>query len=99
MAVKQVFETYVYAQILSSIDLLPFVIALRKSRAHSNHAPLPRQHAVFESLFRGEGLTQKNAAKGRGVGQAYSAGDQAKVSINVPSISSEALATATPAST
>jgi hypothetical protein len=26
VTVKQLFETYVYAQILSSVDLLPFVI-------------------------------------------------------------------------
>jgi hypothetical protein len=29
VTVKQVFETYVYAQILSSVDLLPFVISLK----------------------------------------------------------------------
>jgi len=33
MTVKQLFETYVYAEILSSIDLLPFVIRFLKRRA------------------------------------------------------------------
>jgi hypothetical protein len=32
VTVKQLFETYVYAEILSSIDLLPFVIAPFKHR-------------------------------------------------------------------
>jgi hypothetical protein len=32
MTVKQLFETYVYAEILSSIDLLPFVITFIKRR-------------------------------------------------------------------
>jgi hypothetical protein len=43
-----------------------------------------------ERFLKGEGLTQKNAAIRRGVSGADSANDQAKVSINVPSISSEA---------
>jgi len=33
VTVKQLFETYVYAEFLSSIDLLPFVIAPFKRRA------------------------------------------------------------------
>jgi hypothetical protein len=33
VTVKQMFETYVYAEILSSIDLLPFVIRIFKRRA------------------------------------------------------------------
>jgi len=33
VTVKQLFETYVYAQILSSVDLLPFVIGSEKNRA------------------------------------------------------------------
>jgi hypothetical protein len=32
VTVKQLFETYVYAEILSSIDLLPFVPASFKQR-------------------------------------------------------------------
>jgi hypothetical protein len=32
VTVKQLFETYVYAEILSSVDLLPFVIASFKRR-------------------------------------------------------------------
>jgi hypothetical protein len=32
VTVKQLFETYVYAEILSSIDLLPFVIRFFKRR-------------------------------------------------------------------
>jgi hypothetical protein len=32
VTVKQLFETYVYAEILSSVDLLPFVITFLKSR-------------------------------------------------------------------
>jgi hypothetical protein len=32
VTVKQLFETYVYAEILSSVDLLPFVISSAKSR-------------------------------------------------------------------
>jgi len=32
VTVKQLFETYVYAEILSSIDLLPFVMTFIKRR-------------------------------------------------------------------
>jgi hypothetical protein len=32
VTVKQLFETYVYAEILSSVDLLPFVISFSKRR-------------------------------------------------------------------
>jgi len=32
MTVKQLFETYVYAEILSSVDLLPFVMTFFKRR-------------------------------------------------------------------
>jgi len=32
MTVKQLFETYVYAEILSSVDLLPFVITFSERR-------------------------------------------------------------------
>jgi len=39
VAVKQLFETYVYAQILSSADLLPFVISLRKTSDTGNPSP------------------------------------------------------------
>ncbi|MDO7896474.1 hypothetical protein [Pseudomonas citrulli] len=35
VAVKQLFETYVYAQTLSRPDLLPFVIGFEKSRARA----------------------------------------------------------------
>jgi hypothetical protein len=36
MAIKQLFETYVYAEILSSGDLLPFVIVLQEITAVKN---------------------------------------------------------------
>jgi len=40
VAVKQLFETYVYDQTLSSVDHLPFVIACRNAthaKAHSHY--------------------------------------------------------------
>ncbi|KOY03992.1 hypothetical protein AM274_01170 [Pseudomonas nunensis] len=77
MAVKQLFETYVYAQILSSADLLPFVIIACAQPPRSRAPPSKRQQAMQERLVEGEGLTQKNAAKIRGVGVAGSAIDQA----------------------
>ena len=50
-------------------------------------------------LVEGEGLTTQNAATRRGVQQAEDAKNQANVSMIVPSISSEALATLVPSST
>jgi hypothetical protein len=41
VTVKQLFETYVYAQILSSADLLPFVITPRTM-------PHTRQHNAVD---------------------------------------------------
>jgi hypothetical protein len=46
VTVKQLFETYVYAQILSSADLLPFVITLRKCSARDRTPPLNEQHVL-----------------------------------------------------
>jgi hypothetical protein len=40
MAVKQLFETYVYDQILSSADLLPFVIKASAFSTRSRTRPL-----------------------------------------------------------
>ncbi|WP_434627649.1 hypothetical protein J3P84_02805 [Pseudomonas sp. Z1-29] len=39
MAIKQLFETYVYAHTLSSGDLLPFVIVLQQISAVKNPSP------------------------------------------------------------
>jgi hypothetical protein len=47
VTVKQLFETYVYAQILSSTDLLPFVIQPINS-AHASLTLLHEQRAARE---------------------------------------------------
>ncbi|WP_458128640.1 hypothetical protein [Pseudomonas sp. Z2-11] len=61
MAIKQLFETYVYAQTLSSGDLLPFVIVLQEfSREKSN--AMQRHGARRERLVEGEGVRDENAA-------------------------------------
>jgi hypothetical protein len=71
------FETYVYAEILSSVDLLPFVIAGSDTQAHDNAAALSRQPAAQKRLVEEERLTQKDAANRRGVEGAVSARNQA----------------------
>ncbi|WP_426619002.1 hypothetical protein ACP3TY_28305 [Pseudomonas rustica] len=70
MTVKQLFETYVYAEILSSVDLLPFVIAAFKRRTQQTAMDLNEPRALKKRLVEGEGLTTKNAATRRGVQQA-----------------------------
>jgi hypothetical protein len=54
VAVKQLFETYVYAQILSSVDLLPFVIAGLDTQAHGNAAARSKPPATQERLVEQE---------------------------------------------
>jgi hypothetical protein len=46
VTVKQLFETYVYAQILSSVDLSPFVITSPICRTCSSAQALNKQRAV-----------------------------------------------------
>jgi hypothetical protein len=53
VTVKQLFETYVYRQILSSADLLPFVITPWEWRARS-HAT-----ASMESIGHGKRLVER----------------------------------------
>jgi hypothetical protein len=67
VTVKQLFETYVYAEILSSVDLLPFVITVSKRRARQNAMRSTEPRAIKKRLVEREGLTTKNAANGRGV--------------------------------
>jgi hypothetical protein len=67
VTVKQLFETYVYAETLSSVDLLPFVIRFLKRRTLQNHHKLERVTGAEKRLVEGEGLTTQNAATGRGV--------------------------------
>jgi len=68
VTVKQLFETYVYDQILSSVDLLPFVITAFALRTRSRVRRLIEQRTLEKRLVEREGLTQKNAANKRGVG-------------------------------
>jgi hypothetical protein len=46
VTVKQLFETYVYAEILSSVDLLPFVIAAFKRRTQQTAMDLNEPRAL-----------------------------------------------------
>jgi hypothetical protein len=77
VTVKQLFETYVYAEILSSVDLLPFVITGLDTQAYDNAAALSKQPATLKRLVEEERLTQKNAANRRGIEGAVSARNQA----------------------
>jgi hypothetical protein len=46
VTVKQLFETYVYAEILSSIDLLPFVTVSFKQRTQQTAIDLNEPRAL-----------------------------------------------------
>jgi hypothetical protein len=50
VTVKQLFETYVYDQILSSADLLPFVITLRKFQTRSRAATVDNATGHAEKI-------------------------------------------------